>query len=265
VPVSQDQIVETAMVLLERDGIEGVSFRKLAAELGVSAPTLYWHVDSKRRLLDLMAERLMAETHRRESLSPYADEPWWEWLERRTTAMYETLVSHRDAPRVVAGNRPTVAALPAIEVALSTLVGAGFEPAEAVEVIVMLGAFVTGCALELQAEAERGLDHRGGELGPAIRGGQYPTLLRALADHRRRGEHVSPHTHMFDNGLRMIITGLRASVGDRSSRAVAAVMEDFDLADALDGVDGLDISASDFANAPTTERADDDREPSPDR
>jgi len=219
VPVSQEQIVDTAMRLLERDGLEGVSFRKLAGELGVSAPTLYWHVDSKRRLLDLMAERLMSEAHRRASLTPRPDELWWEWLERRTAATYDILVSHRDAPRVVAGNRPTVGALPAIEAALTTLVDAGFEPAEAVEVIVMLGAFATGCALEMQAEAERGLERHDSELGPAIRGGQYPTLLRAFADRHRRGDHLSggpPHTtNMFDKGLDMIITGLRASLAER--------------------------------------------------
>ena len=224
-PVSQEQIVETAMRLLERDGLEGVSFRKLAGELGVSAPTLYWHVDSKRRLLDLMAERLMAGTHRRESLSPHPDELWWEWLERRTSAMYDTLVSHRDAPRVVAGNRPTVAALPAIESALATLVEAGFAPAEAVEVIVMLGAFATGCALEMQAEAERGLERHDSELGPAIRSGQFPTLLEAFAERHRRGEHVSLHSHMFDKGLDMIIAGLRASVEAQSSAATPVGVE----------------------------------------
>jgi TetR/AcrR family tetracycline transcriptional repressor len=167
-----------------------------------------------------MAEQLMADTHRRVSLSPRPGELWWEWLERRTVAMYETLVSHRDAPRVVAGNRPTVAALPAIESALATLVDAGFEPAEAVEVIVMLGAFATGCALETQAEAERGPQHHDSELGPAIRSGEYPTILRAFADRHRRGDHISPHADMFDKGLDMIIAGLRASVADAPPAAV---------------------------------------------
>jgi TetR/AcrR family tetracycline transcriptional repressor len=248
VPVSQEQIVDVAMRLLERDGLEGVSFRKLAAELGVSAPTLYWHVDSKRRLLDLMAERLVAETHRREPLSPRPGESWWAWLERRTSAMYQTLVSHRDAPRVVAGNRPTVAALPAIEVALSTLVDAGFEPAEAVETIVMLSAFATGCALEAQAEAERGLDRRGSELAPAIRSGAYPTVLRAIAAHRLRSDRGSPHSHMFDRGLELIVAGLRASVAeraDRPDRVAQAVIESVDLGPMLDQ---FDLDASDFAD-----------------
>jgi AcrR family transcriptional regulator len=221
-PVSQQQIVDTAMMLLERDGIEGVSFRKLAAELGVTAPTLYWHVDSKRRLLDLMAERLTVEAHRRASPSPGHGELWWEWLERRTSAMYDVLVSHRDAPRVLAGNRPTVTALPAIESALASLVDAGFEPAEAVEVIVMLGAFATGCALEQQAEAERGLERHDTGLGPAIRSGDYPTLLAAFAERHRRGDHISPHGRMFEQGLDMIITGLRTSVAGRASPSASA-------------------------------------------
>jgi TetR/AcrR family tetracycline transcriptional repressor len=225
-PVSQEQIVDTAMTLLERDGIEGVSFRKLAGALGVAAPTLYWHIDSKRRLLDLMAERLSVEADRRVSVVPDPDELWWEWLERRTSAMYDVLVSHRDAPRVMAGNRPTVAALPAIESALAALVDAGFEPAEAVEVVVMLGAFATGCALERQAEAERGLGQHDGELGPAIRSGTYPTLLRAFDDRRRRGDHVSPHGRMFDQGLAMIVAGLRASVADRPGQIPAAAASD---------------------------------------
>jgi TetR/AcrR family tetracycline transcriptional repressor len=87
VPVSQEQIVATAMRLLERDGLDGVSFRKLASELGVSAPTLYWHIDSKRRLLDQMGAQLMAVTHPRGSRSPRPGALWWEWLERRTLAM----------------------------------------------------------------------------------------------------------------------------------------------------------------------------------
>jgi TetR/AcrR family tetracycline transcriptional repressor len=253
-PVSQGQIVDTAMRLLERDGLEGVSFRKLAAELGVSAPTLYWHVESKRRLLDLMAERLMVEAHRRASLIPDPNEYWWEWLERRTSVMYDVLVSHRDAPRVVAGNRPTVSALPAIESTLASLVGAGFDPAEAVEVIVMLGAFATGCALERQAEAERGLERHDSELGVAIRSGGYPTVLRALADRHRRGEHISPHSRMFGQGLAMIIAGLRASIverADRPDRVAAAVIGSADLTSMLDQ---LDITADDFADRAASDR-----------
>jgi TetR/AcrR family tetracycline transcriptional repressor len=256
-PVTPEQIVATAMRLLDRDGIEGVSFRKIGAELGVSAPTLYWHVDSKRRLLDLMADALMTETNRRESLEPLPGEPWWEWLERRTSAVYDTLVRHRDAPRVVAGNRPTVASLPYIESLLGHLVDAGFEPVEALEAVLMLGAYATGCALESQAEAERGVEGQTGELGAAVREGGYPRILsafRALHDrHLAVGspQPHNPHDHMFRHGLRMIVTGLRASHegADPGGAQVSAVL-----------AAALDVRASDFANeaekAPASSAAD---------
>jgi TetR/AcrR family tetracycline transcriptional repressor len=168
----------------------------------------------------------MHETHRRESLSPEPGEPWWAWLERRTEAMYETLVAHRDAPRVVAGNRPTVDALPAIESTLATLVDAGFQPAEAIEVILALGAFATGCALESQAESTREMESHTGELGLAIRAGDYPTIARAFTEFRAQhdpGELARPHDHMFAHGLRMVIAGLRASIDERSASRQAVV------------------------------------------
>ncbi len=215
--LSQDRIVDVALQLLERDGLDGVSFRKIAAKLDVSAPTLYWHVDSKRRLLDLMAARLMAQTEQLRPAAPgHEEEPWWEWLEGRTRAMYETLIRHRDAPLVAAGNRPPVTALPSIEGSLTKLTDAGFEPGDAIEIILTLGAFATGCALEWQAEEARTLaDESEGELGDEIRGGGYPTLLKAFTQHRERHQKFSPHDQMFEHGLALMITGLRVRLGER--------------------------------------------------
>jgi TetR/AcrR family tetracycline transcriptional repressor len=66
--------VELEVLLGRRVGAE----RRLATELGVSAPTLYWHVRNKRQLLDLMAEALVARAGR--STSPAPGQPWWDWL-----------------------------------------------------------------------------------------------------------------------------------------------------------------------------------------
>ncbi len=173
---------------------------------------LYWHVDSKRRLLDLMAEELMHRAEQRQPLSPAPDQPWWDWLEKRTRAMYETLITHRDAPRVVAGSRPTVAALPAIEAHLATLVDAHFTPGEALECILTLDAYTTGCALEWQAEAARVAETREGALGMEIRTGAYPTIVKAFTEHRLTHETSTPHDQMFEHGLRLILAGLRAHV-----------------------------------------------------
>ncbi|MGH3318556.1 MAG: TetR family transcriptional regulator, partial [Nocardioidaceae bacterium] len=112
--LSQHDIVGTAIALLRAQGLEGVTFRKIANELGVSAPTLYWHVDSKRALLDLMAEELVREQRADLMDEPAPGQPWWEWLEARSQALFDALVETRDAPAVLAGNRPSAESLPGL-------------------------------------------------------------------------------------------------------------------------------------------------------
>ncbi|MEL7209240.1 MAG: TetR/AcrR family transcriptional regulator [Actinomycetota bacterium] len=54
--MNQDQIIQQALALIETDGHDDLSLRGLARELGVSAPALYEHVDSKDHLLRLVAQ-----------------------------------------------------------------------------------------------------------------------------------------------------------------------------------------------------------------
>jgi TetR/AcrR family transcriptional regulator, tetracycline repressor protein len=53
--LNRDAITQAGLRLLDATGIEGVTMRALAAELGVQAPTLYWHVKSKRDIFRAMA------------------------------------------------------------------------------------------------------------------------------------------------------------------------------------------------------------------
>src|SRR5690348_299864 len=49
--IRREQIMDMAMSLLDRDGLEGVTLRKVAAALHVHAGALYWHVHNKQELL----------------------------------------------------------------------------------------------------------------------------------------------------------------------------------------------------------------------
>jgi AcrR family transcriptional regulator len=61
VQLSRDVIVDGALRLLDRDGAAGFSMRKLAEELGVGAGAIYWHVENKEQLLQLVFDRVIGE------------------------------------------------------------------------------------------------------------------------------------------------------------------------------------------------------------
>jgi TetR/AcrR family tetracycline transcriptional repressor len=205
VALTQEQVVDGAVDLLARAGLEALTLRRLATELGVSAPTLYWHVRNKRQLLDLMAEALVARAGR--STSPAHGQPWWDWLAEQARLQWQVLTSHRDAALVVAGNRPTEAALPDIEEIVASLVVVGFPPAEALRTILSIGNYVIGCAVEFQAEAAREPDpERDARLLREFReAGDLPNLQAALA-----GRDGPDPGAGFEHGLGLLIAGMRA-------------------------------------------------------
>jgi TetR/AcrR family tetracycline transcriptional repressor len=210
-PVSRDAIVRVALELLAEGGLEAVSFRRIAARLEVSAPTLYWHVENKRQLMDLMAEELLRRAGPAYA-GPDEDQAWWEWLRADARRMFAALTATRDAPRVLAGNRPGPKTFVGIERALGVLTGVGMTPGEAQQTLFAIGAYVIGSATEWQAEAERaatqplpdpddaGLD----ALGAELLAGQ-PLLLAAITERL-----AGPDTAVFEFGLDLLVAGLRA-------------------------------------------------------
>ena len=203
--LTQEQVVKRAVDLMAEAGLEALTLRRLATELGVSAPTLYWHVRNKRQLLDLMAEALVARAGR--SPAPAPGQPWWEWLAERARGQWRALTSHRDAALVVAGNRPTETTLPDVEQVLASLVTVGFPPAEALRTVLSISNYVIGCAVEHQAEAARDDDpERDARLLEQAE--QLPTLRGALAAIGRPGPAAGDDG--FEHGLGLLLAGVRA-------------------------------------------------------
>jgi TetR/AcrR family tetracycline transcriptional repressor len=211
VPVTREAIVGAALELLAEGGLEGVSFRRIATKLGVSAPTLYWHVDNKRQLMDLMAEELVRRTGAAYD-GPAPGQPWWEWLRADAQRMFDALIATRDAPRVVAGNRPSPEGFAGIERVLGVLVEAGMTPGQAQQTLFAIGAYVIGSATEWQAEAERQsiqpLPDPADEDLNALRAtalADQPVVQAALTELLNR-----PDSSAFEYGLDLLIDGLRA-------------------------------------------------------
>jgi AcrR family transcriptional regulator len=72
VPLSREVIVEAALRLLDAQGAAGFSMRRLAEELGVGAGAIYWHVENKEQLLQLVFDRVISELP-----MPEPDPPRW--------------------------------------------------------------------------------------------------------------------------------------------------------------------------------------------
>jgi TetR/AcrR family tetracycline transcriptional repressor len=231
-PVSREAVVGAALALLAEGGLEAVSFRRIAKVLGVSGPTLYWHVENKRQLMDLMAEELVRRTGRAYE-GPEKGQPWWEWLRADAQRMFEALIATRDAPRVLAGNRPSRESFDGIERVLGELVAAaGMTPGQAQQTLFTIGAYVIGSATEWQAEAERASaqplpDPADQELNArrAEALADKPVLLAAINERL-----AGPFSATFEYGLDLLITGLRtryvpADDPDRVSAAAARGIE----------------------------------------
>lgn len=204
--LTKETIVSTAIRLLKQDGLDALSLRKLAAELNVSAPTLYWHIGSKRELLDLVAEELMRLQENVQLDEPPPGQPWWEWLRLRAEAMFEAMIETRDAPRVVAGNRPSVESLLRIDRVLATLIDAGLPPGDAQQVLFAIGSYVIGSATEWQGEAARAAEGVAMDPGlvAAIRSGDFPH-----AEAGARAIREQPPRATFEFGLGLLIHALR--------------------------------------------------------
>ena len=96
------EVARAALTMVERDGLDGLSMRRLADDLGVQAASLYWHVQSKDHLLDLMAGELFS-TLKLPAPVPAPHGGWRSGLRDLSAAYYRFLLSHRDAGRIVAG------------------------------------------------------------------------------------------------------------------------------------------------------------------
>jgi AcrR family transcriptional regulator len=102
VPLSRDAIVEAALRVLDREGMEGLSMRKVGEELGTGAASLYWHVRNKDELLQLVFERVSSEV----DLPEPDPSRWQEQLKDLARQMRAVLNRHRDVARISLGRIP---------------------------------------------------------------------------------------------------------------------------------------------------------------
>lgn len=139
-------IIAAALKLLDEVGIEGLSNRRLAAELGVKGPSLYWHFKNMADLHSHMAEAMLAEVM--PSPDPQAFPGGWrEWLSVGAWGLRSVALSRRDGVEILAAAKPTgthpLLSFPAM---IARLQAAGFNPDAARGAMIAIGRYVMGSA-----------------------------------------------------------------------------------------------------------------------
>lgn len=142
--LTRARIVAAAMELADREGLEAVTLRRLAGDLGVHVTSLYNHVPTKEAILDEVVERVIGEAG-----LPTGAIAWEEWVRQFAAALREVARRHVGAFEAL-HHRPVQgpeAALSA-EAGLAAFRAAGFDVAEAYSAVKATTHAVLGLVLE---------------------------------------------------------------------------------------------------------------------
>jgi AcrR family transcriptional regulator len=141
--------VAAGIALVDRDGLEGLSMRRLAQELSVDAMSIYYHLHDKNALLAAMADDVVAEIGPVPEASP-GSAPWTEELRALVMAARHAMVRHPWAARVLEGRgSPTPAVLRHIERVLAVLRRGGCSVDLSHHALHLLGSRILGFSQDL--------------------------------------------------------------------------------------------------------------------
>lgn len=142
-PLSLERILQAAMALADREGLDAVSMRRVGAELQVEAMSLYRHVPNKGALLSGMRAMMLTEVR-------HHDGPSGDWKERLRVVMQSlraVYLAHPAVAQISAKGEASEVSFIHFEQDLATMAEAGFAPEEAGYALRSLLAFTSGFTL----------------------------------------------------------------------------------------------------------------------
>jgi AcrR family transcriptional regulator len=210
------RIVDAAITLADRDGVDALSMRRVAAELGVGTMSLYRYVPGKAELLALMLDRVNAP-----DVTAPAGRPWRAALADVARGAYRLYLAH---PWLLQVNwaRPVLGpnSVAGMEVYMRDLDGLGLTGQERVAVVLMVDAYVVGQARNRihhdAVTVQSGLSdeefwrQQYPFLSKAMRSGRYPAMAALDDDAFGMGWDDN-----FEFGLARILDGMVALVEAR--------------------------------------------------
>jgi AcrR family transcriptional regulator len=181
-PLTRQRVLEAALSLIDREGLEGLSMRKLGAMLGVEAMSLYNHVENKRALFDGVIELLIVQAPSPEQLDGTPREELWAFAH----AFRDVLRAHpRVLPLVATSPLRTPATLAILDHLLATIHRAQITGVQAIYALQCLVGFIVGHTwIEIGTPPVADLER--GPNGPTVwqqfPAASYPTLHALLPE-----------------------------------------------------------------------------------
>lgn len=158
-PLSRERVLVAAVALADAKGIQALTMRRLATDLGVEAMSLYYHLPGKEALLDGLVDCVVGEIDaaigRLDAIE--TDRDWRSRLRQRFLAAREVMLCHPWAPGLI-GTRPTIPAglYTYYDGIVGTLIDAGFSYRIAHRALHAFGSLPLGFAQEVFSPTSAG-------------------------------------------------------------------------------------------------------------
>ncbi len=200
-PLTKERVLHAAVALADREGLGALTMRRLGAELGFEAMSLYKHVANKDEILDGMVEVVVSRIE-----IPEEGAEWRTAMRRRAVSAREVLGRHSWAIGLLESRGfQGPAAMRYLDAILGNLISSGFSIEKAAHAFWLLDCYVYGQIVQETSIGLRGKDESAEAASTIELASEFPSLAAAY-------EHAATFGYTFDSefefGLELILDGL---------------------------------------------------------
>ncbi|MFG1774359.1 TetR/AcrR family transcriptional regulator C-terminal domain-containing protein [Nocardia salmonicida] len=212
-PLSRDRVLDAAIRVADRGGVEAITMRRVAQELGVEAMSLYNHVPNKDAILDGVVDAVFAAIE----LPAAGGADWREAIRARARSARSVLAQHSWALGLMDSRRnPGSATLRHHDAVLGVLRRAGFSLPMAAHAVSLIDSYVGGFVLQeanLPVAVPADVEAVAGGILANLPADELPYLTEMIVDHALRPGY--DYSGEFGFGLDLILDALEARRGQR--------------------------------------------------
>lgn len=212
IPLSRTRITEAALVLIDAEGLDALSMRKLGASLGVEAMSLYNHVRNKDDLLGALSDDLFAQILARYEAAVAPGDSWQDRARAIAHAYWDIAHAHPNAfPLVSTKPADTIHGLLTMARCVEVFVDAGLSSADASAAFHVAAGWMIGTISQEQVLM--------GKLGDPGRftHADVPEALSGIIDFRDEFL-AQPADVRFAEGLEIVLAGIEGRLAAHESR-----------------------------------------------